>query len=319
MTGVIVGALALMTTVLVVLALRPAASPVVDVAPIEMGAIATTGDTVWRWAGPVDCNADADVVQVERSTNGDAWRSAAIPLSNIYSLSFSDDTHGIATGTTSQCSRGVAITTDGGRTWKYHKDNPVLLDAWWEGNRVFGVERVIGTPIIGEYRVDTKLLLKPVHGLSQNQPCSGADGVPVDIAFWNDQHGVVFCQNTVIDARLLLLTHNGGAAFERVNDESGDFGFAGKDPVTDIDVAGKDRVWALFAPGGGCAEGQLRVSDSQGSTFDTQPCPSDSAPVDDVLDVAFSSAKDGVLLGVQNRQAVVLVTNNGGDTWSARP
>jgi photosystem II stability/assembly factor-like uncharacterized protein len=238
-------------------------------------------------------------------------------LSNIYSLSFADDQHGIATGTTSQCSRGVAITSDGGRTWRYHEDNPVLLDAWWEGHRVFGVERAIGTPTIAEFRVDSKKMLKPVAGLQQNKPCAGADGVPAEIAFWNDEHGVLLCQNTVIDARLLLLTHNGGAAFERVNNNSPDYGFGGKDAITDVDVAGNGRVWALFAPGGQCTEGELRFSDTQGATFDALPCPSDTAPVDEVLDVAFSSPDNGVLLGVQNREAVALVTTDGGKSWSS--
>src|SRR5262245_55826743 len=125
-TGLVVGLLALVTTGLVVVALRPVPVERPPVAPFEIGAVAASEDNVWRWVGPTDCNPDADVVQLERSENGGPWVKAAIPLANVYSLSFSDNFHGVATGTTSQCDRGVAVTSNGGRTWKMHTDNPVL-------------------------------------------------------------------------------------------------------------------------------------------------------------------------------------------------
>ena len=90
-TGAIVGALALGTTLLVVLALRPAQVDVPPVAPFEIGAVAAYGDNVWRWVGPIDCNADADVVQMERSVGGGDWVTSAIPLSNVFAISFADE------------------------------------------------------------------------------------------------------------------------------------------------------------------------------------------------------------------------------------
>ena len=117
-TGAIVGVLALGTTLLVVLALRPVQDEVPPVAPFEIGAVAAYDDTVWRWVGPTNCNADADVVQMERSVGGGEWETSAIPLSNVYAISFADDELGVATGTTSECARGVAVTNNGGRTWK---------------------------------------------------------------------------------------------------------------------------------------------------------------------------------------------------------
>ncbi len=117
-TGAVVGVLALATMLLVVLSLRPATTGPLPVAPYEIGAVAASGNTVWRWVGPTDCNADADVLQVERSTGGEAWTTADIPLANVYSISFANAEDGVATGTTRACARGAAITRDGGRTWK---------------------------------------------------------------------------------------------------------------------------------------------------------------------------------------------------------
>ena len=123
-TGVVVAVLALATVLLVVLSLRPATTEPLPVAAYEIGAVAASGDTVWRWAGPTDCNADADDLQVERSTGGEEWTAAAIPLANVSSLSFANTEDGIATGTTRACARGVAVTRDGGRTWESRKTIP---------------------------------------------------------------------------------------------------------------------------------------------------------------------------------------------------
>lgn len=317
-TGAVVGVLALVTTLLVVLALRPATRPAATTTPLEMGAVAANGDTVWRWVGPTSCNADADVVQLERSQGGGDWTPSAIPLANVYSLSFSTPTKGIATGTTSQCSRGVALTRDGGRTWKSRDDNPALLDAWYVDGTVWGIERVIGQPQLAAYRVDSRLRLRPIGGIEPIQPCDAADGVPQQVAFWSESTGVLLCQNSVIGSRLLARTTNSGTNFERLTDDRPSLGLDGVEPITDLDVVGNETVFALFEGGSDCREGQLRVSDSQGALFESLPCASDSVDVDRVIDVAFTSERDGVLLGVSDRAAVMLVTDDGGATWSVR-
>jgi hypothetical protein len=303
---------------LVVMALRPPTIERPPVAPFEIGAVAASGDTVWRWVGPTNCNADADVVQLERSVDGGPWVTSAIPLSNIYGLSFADDQHGVATGTTATCTRGVAVTSNGGRTWRAWKDNPVLLDAWYTGSTIWGVERVIGTPQLGAYHVDPRLRVRPDSSVTPSRPCSASDGVPDQVAFWSSDRGLLLCQNTVISSLLVARTANAARSFEALADDRPQFGLDGSEGITELDVAGSDQAWALFEPGGACGEGQLRESDSQGATFTRLPCASKSIDVDEVLDVSFTSDTDGVLLGLLDRAPVMATTSDGGKTWTTR-
>lgn len=315
-TGGIVGVLAVGTLLLVFLALRPVEVYVPPVAPFEIGAVAAEGDTVWRWAGPVNCNVDADVVQMERSIGGGAWETSAIPLSNVFAISFADDKNGVATGNTSDCARGVAVTSNGGSTWKYRSDNPVLLDAWYQGNIIWGVERLIGQPVLAAYRVDNRLRLRPAPDLKPTQPCDASDGVPDQIAFWTDTNGLLFCENDVVGSRLVARTTNGGKNFERLADNRPTSGLDGGGSVLDMDVAGTETVWVQLSAEAGCSEGQLRMSDSQGAVFDRLPCPSRSVKIDEVLDVAFTTETDGVMLALLDRAPVMYVTNDGGASWS---
>lgn len=315
-TGAVVGLLALGTTSLVVVALRPVQVETPPVAPFEIGAVAANGNTLWRWVGPTDCNPDADVVQVERSVGGDDWIRSPMPLSNVYGLSFADAEHGVATGTTSECARGVAVTDDGGRTWRLRQDNPVLLDAWYQGSTIWGIERVIGQPVLAAYRADNRLRLRPVPGVTSIQPCDASDGVPDQIGYWTDTTGLLFCENDVVGSRLMARTTNQGKNFERLADDRPATGLDGGGSVLDMDVVGTETVWLQITPEAGCREGQLRVSDSQGAVFDRLPCPSKSVSIDEILDVAFTSETDGVLLGVLERAPVMYVTNDGGASWS---
>jgi hypothetical protein len=301
------------------MALRPPTVERPPVAPFEMGAVAASGDTVYRWVGPTACNADADVVQFERSVAGGAWEKSAIPLANVYSISFSDDQDGVATGTTSKCSRGVAVTSNGGRNWKVWPDNPVLLDAWYVGDTVWGVERVIGTPQLAAYHVDSRLRLKPVAAIEPIRPCAASDGVPDQVAFWTADRGLLLCQNTVISSLLIARTTNAASSFEALADDRPTLGLDSAEAIDELDVAGTKSVWTLFAPGGPCDEGQLRGSASEGANFSPLPCPSKSVDVDEVLDVAFTSDSDGVMLALRDRQPVMATTSDGGRTWAERP
>ena len=315
-TGVVVAVLALATVLLVVLSLRPATTEPLPVAAYEIGAVAASGDTVWRWAGPTDCNADADDLQVERSTGGEEWTAAAIPLANVYSISFANTEDGIATGTTRACARGVAVTRDGGRTWESKEDDPVLLDAWYVGTTIWGIERLVGQLEVGAYRVDAQQRLQPIKRIKPIQPCDVADGVPDHIAFWTESTGLLYCENDVISTRLMTRTTNAGRNFERLADNRPDYGLDGGGSVIDMDVSGDETVWLQFTGERDCDEGQLRISDSQGAVFDRLPCPSESVTIDEVLDVAFSSKTDGVMLGLVDREPAMFVTDDGGTTWS---
>ena len=317
-TGAVVGVLALATTLLVVLALRPAATEKPPVAPFEMGAVAAYDDTVWRWVGPTNCNVDADVLPMERSVDGGPWETTETPLSNVYSVSFSDDGLGIATGTTRSCARGVAVTDNGGRTWQSRASNPVLLDAWYQGRTIWGIERVIGQLKIGAYRLDSRQRVRPIKSIEPIQPCDAGDGVPDQIGFWDDEVGLLFCENDVVGSRLVARTTNQGVNFERLADARPTTGLDGGGSVLDMDFAGSETVWLQFTQDAACTEGQLRVSDSQGGVFDRLDCPSESVDVDEMLDAAFTSEQDGVMLGLVDREPVMFVTDDGGASWSVR-
>jgi hypothetical protein len=315
-TGAVVGVLALVTTLLVVVALRPTTTGPLPIAPFEVGAVAASGNTIWRWVGPTDCNADADVLPLERSVDGRAWSGTPIPLANVTSLSFASEQLGVATGTTRTCARGVSVTNDGGRSWQSAEDNPVLLDAWYVGNTIWGIERVIGQAALGAYRVDNQQRVRPIKRVEPIQPCQIADGVPDHIAFWNDSTGLLYCENDVVGSRLIARTTNGGANFERLADDRPSTGLDGGGSVIDMDVIGEETVWLQFSSASACPEGELRLSDSQGAVFDRLECPSKSVSVDEMLDAAFASETDGVMLGLVDREPAMFVTDDGGTTWS---
>jgi hypothetical protein len=210
----------------------------------------------------------------------------------------------------------VAVTKDGGRTWRSHPDDPVLLDAWYQGSTIWGIERVIGQPLLAAYRVDSRLRLRPIPGVSPIQPCDALDGVPDQIAFWNDTTGLLFCENDVVGSRLVARTTNQGKNFERLADNRPATGLDGGGSMLDMDVAGTERVWLQITPEAGCPEGQIRVSDSQGAIFRRLPCPSRSVDISEVLDIAFTNESDGVMLGLLDREPVMYVTKNGGASWT---
>lgn len=317
----VVGALVLGTGVLVVTALRPADPPRTDVVPIEMGAVAVVGDHEWRWTGPSDCNADADVRQVESRVGTGEWAGVRMPLSNVLAMQFGDRDTGVAIGLTSRlCGRGVALTRDGGRSWHYKSANPALLDAWWAGERLWGIERgTTGPPTLTAFTMRDNYRLVPVRGIEPATPCDVEDGTPTQVAFFNADVGLLLCEQALTGERLLSLTSTASEFFERLTDRRQETGFSGEGQVLDMDVAGEESVWALFEPGPGCVEGQVRRSDDQGETFDRLPCVSKSAEVDEVFDVAFANPNVGTLLGERSGELVMLQTEDAGTTWSPHP
>lgn len=314
-TGAMLAVLAIGAAVLVVLALQPKSVAPRGAAPLEIGVVAASGDAVWRWAGPADCNPTERVPPIQRSVDRTTWESMASPFVNVHALSFSDARHGVAIGTTARCVRAVAVTDDGGSSWTADEQNPVLLDAWYTGTTVWGVRQTVGSAKVAAYRVDAQLRLRPDAGVEPITPCAAGDGIPDQLAFWDEQQGLLLCQNVVTDTLLIARTVNAASSFEALADDGPASGLDGAAEVVDIDVAGAASAWVQLAPSGTCAEGQLRASDSSGAVFATLPCPSESADVDQVLDVTFTSARDGLLLGVRNGRQVLLVTDDAGTTW----
>jgi hypothetical protein len=131
--------------------------------------------------------------------------------------------------------------------------------------------------------------------------------------------GVLLCQRLTEDGRLLARTLDAGRNWERWVDGRAVSGLDGRGPIIDLDAVGArgGMMWTVFARGV-CPEGQIRRS--TGRVFDPLPCPSsDSVPVDTVLGVAFWSATQGYLLGLDGASPVLAVTSDGGATWSPVP
>lgn len=281
---------------------------------IDAGGLAVVGDRTWRWTGTSGCASHADNTPIERRQADGPWQESQIPLVKVDSLSFTDDQRGIAVGENGSCAHDVALTSDGGATWQTATDSPALLDAWWVDGRVWGIEQTSEEPTISVYRVRDEDQLLSEDGVNPLLPCDVGDGPASQVAFYARDFGLLLCERESSSSRLLARTTN-GETFERLADGRKGYGLNGPAPVRDLDVALPDRAWLQFPDDGTCPEGSLRRSGDQGATWDALPCPSESMSVDKVLDVAFSSATDGMLLGVVDGKAVMGQTSDGGTSW----
>jgi hypothetical protein len=313
--ALLVAALLVVTGAVVALALRsPTPPPLTFSIEPDAGALAAAGDRVWRWVGPSACTDEADQVPVQRLTDA-GWEDAPIPLVSVTRLSFGSVDDGIALGTTSTCAVGAAVTHDGGQTWGSEPDVLSLKDAWWVGNRVWGVTRVDGP---------ARAVWLPASGDSlgaagdTSAACDAGDGPPTLVAFATPRRGLLLCQQISGDGRLLARTANSGRDWERWTDARQVTGLDGPGPIVDLDVVRgpSDVIWTLF-DGGECPEGQLRRS--VGRSFDRLRCPSETVAVDRVLAVAFTTPRRGFLLGLVGGEPLLAQTRDGGSTWAATP
>lgn len=311
----LVGGLVLASAALVVAALRPTTPPPVAAAAPEVGALAVVGDTAWRWSGPGECTPEADSVAVERRAGDDAWEGTQIPLVTVFDLAFNRAGEGVALGTAPGCGRGVVVSDDGGASWHYREDNPVLLDAWWSRSYLWGIERGAGPPALHAYVVrDDRLVEAP--RLEVTTPCDAADGAASQVAFYTNQLGLLLCEQRISQQRLIARTTTAGTAFDRVADGNPDTGLDGPGPITALEVAGRSAAWVLFAAAAECAEGQLRRSQSRGAVWERLPCVSEAVPVSKILDVALESVRRGTMLATDDAGRVMLLrTRDAGSTW----
>ncbi len=268
--AVVVAALLLVTGVVVALALR---SPSPPPSPVQfkpnVGALAVAGGGVaWRWVGPSDCPGTGDEIPVQRATEG-GWVDSPIPLVTVTHLSFRRLDDGIAVGTTTTCGRGVALTRDGGATWQAPAGNPPLEDAWWVGNRVWGITAAGGPARLVRYEVRGYRL---VRERETSPACDVGDGSPTLTAFMTPSRGVLLCQRLTEDGRLIARTLDSGENWERWVDGRVVSGLDGRGPIIDLDAVpgGGGVLWTVFAKDE-CPEGGIRRS--TGRTFDRLPCP----------------------------------------------
>ncbi len=310
--GVLV--LLVVTGAVVVLALRPAEPPPTPDAPAGAGSLAVVGDRMWRWLGPSECTPAADDAPLERWVRG-MWQPADVPLVNVTAISFTNARDGIAVGTTSNCALGLVVTRDGGATWASPPQSPPMLDAVLVGRTVWAVVRGTesGQTLVTGYTLDGE----PVDSTPpiDTSPCDETDGTPTHVAAFTADFVLQLCQQGPSNGRLLARTVDGGVIWDRLTDNRVLTGLDGDGTFTRLEVAGVSSVWVLFV-GGECSEGQLRRSANTGQSFERLPCPSKGANVAEVFDVAFSSATDGTLLGLDSAgEPVVLTSTDAGTTW----
>lgn len=311
-------AMVIATAALVAYALRSPQPPAASAATITSGAVAAVGQQTWRWTGSSDCTPTSHTTEVTYRTGDGPWSSAPVPLVNVDALTFENRHRGIAVGENDLCSRAIAITLDGGKTWTSNDANPALFDAWWVQRRIWGIDQGSGAPSIHPYllRPGTDQLA-PDPKLTPIFPCDARDGTAAHVAFYSKNAGLLLCEQAITDERLLARTTD-GEIFERLTDSRGATGLDGEGPVLDLDVAGADSAWVLFPPSEECAVGQLRTSADQGATWQRLTCLSNSADVNLVLDVAFTSPEHGILLAASGNQPLMFTSDDGGQTWSAK-
>ena len=319
-TSVVVGLLALVTVGLVLVSLRPSTPPRAPAAPITTGALAVAGNVTLRWAGPTDCNPDTDVIQLEQSVGGGSWTGVKMPLVTVYGMTFDSDNPnvGLAYGTTRNCARGVAITENGGLTWRYRSDNPQLVDASWINGRLWGIDRTT-TSVVAAYDLRNHFRLVKLPKITAATVCDAQDGVPTSIAFYTVSKGMMLCEQQTTQGRLIAYTPNAAATWERVADTSPTGGLDGAGPIQDLDVAGTKSAWVLFPAGVECNAGQLRHSTSLGSVWAREPCLPGSLHIDLILDVTFTSPTQGLMLATSNGAVTMLQTSDAGKTWTPQP
>jgi hypothetical protein len=319
--AVAVVALLVVTLGLVVTAMRPRTPPPAPASPPGQGTLAQVGDPMWRWLGPSECTPAADAVPIERSSNG-TWLGADVPLVTVDSLSFANADEGIAVGTSSNCARATAVTRDGGQTWVLSAPSPPMLDGVLTDNGVaFGVTRGAqsGETLVARYTlVDGRLA--PGSGVDgspvDGSPCDATDGVPTLVAAYSASTVLLLCQQGPSNGRLLARSVSGGQFWDRLTDNRPLTGLDGSGTFTRLRVAGTSDVWVVMQ-GAGCPEGEIRRSINSGQVFEPLPCPSSTADVSEVFDLAFSDADNGTLLGLDgNRAPVMLTTSDGGQTWT---
>lgn len=141
------------------------------------------------------------------------------------------------------------------------------------------------------------------------------------IDFWDDQKGI--CLGDPIDGKLFLLTTEDGGktwkelpAQNRPNSLPGEAFFAASG--TSIVTFGKGHV---VAGSGGTAKARVFRSDDYGQTWKVAETSLTAGPTSGIFGLRFTSSKNGIAVGGDYKNTGeagknVLITSNGGETWT---
>ena len=292
--------------------LRPTAAPPPPAVAPQSGALAVVASgEAWRALNASPCGSGAAPVAVQR-LSGTSWVAAASPLARVDQLAFASTADGVAVGVDATCQPAYAVTTDGGRSWWAGSPARALISASVGaagGSSVWVLDASgSGQPRLLRFTPDMSL---EVGGGSRAVPCGQQAGPPALLAAVDDNYGLVLCQGASGEGRLLLRTTTGGQYWDRLTDAR---------PTTGLDLTGSIRGLSFPSSGHGyalgdaaaCPAGQLRESVDAGQTWAPLPC---LPGLTQVLSVAFSSDRDGLVLGRSGDVVTVLRTTDGGRTW----
>lgn len=293
-------------------ALQPASAPAAPATSPRSGVVASTAaDAVWRAVNGPPCGQPGTPdVPIERLQADGSWLGAPSGLLRVDALAFAGSS-GVAVGLDSSCSSAYAVSSDGGASWQAGSPARPLVSA------AFGGEVLWALATGSDGRAGLLLLSASAAGsdTSIEVPCSQGDGAPSLVEAVDATYGWGLCQGPRGEGRLLLRTTTAGKYWDRLTDARPLTGFDLLGRIRSLDFVSRDQGWAL-GDDPACPEGQVRTTTDSGLTWHTLPCPALAASLDTVLSVAFSSATDGVLLGLSEGEAVVLTTSDAGRSWT---
>ena len=244
---------------------------------------------------------------------GTSWVAAPTPLARIDQLAFASATVGVAVGVDASCKPAYAVTSDGGASWRPGSPTRPLLSASFP---VAGATTLWALDASGTGQPQLQQLspdgARPV-GTAEAVPCSQTDGPPSMLAAVDADYGLALCQGPSGEGRLLLRTTSAGQYWDRLTDARPDTGFDLLGRIRALTFPTQTHGWVL-GDAAACAAGQVRASVDGGETWTALPCP---VGLTGVLSVAFSTERDGLLLGRVGDTTTVLKTTDGGRTWRA--
>ncbi|HWH30510.1 MAG TPA: hypothetical protein VNU26_16420 [Mycobacteriales bacterium] len=302
-TAVVLGALGVAVAALGVLAVLRVGTGggEASTAP-DTGVLAASAEAVWSWSGPADCSAgDPPAALTRRDASGET--SVGTPLRALRALAVREASLAVL-GRDDACLTTLAVSADGGQTWRTSPAPDVVDVRLLGGGRVLAVRN--GATV-------TEVVEGPPGSLAPAGVTCPERQEPRAVG----DHGerpYLLCED---DPGLLrLLQRSTGGGWEYLTDTRPATGLDGAFRTRDLEVL-LDGPGLLLADDARCREGALRRTEDGGATWAPLPCPRESLPGAVVLDVALSPDGEPLLLVLQGGAAVVVGSDDGGRSWRA--